>query len=74
VDFVGTPLNALRSILAASARTEVDNAYCGAESGDIPVSTVSPALLVEELELQYKPERAYAEFAYPMPWERRRRR
>ena len=72
VDFVGTPLNAIRGIVAASERREVDNAYCGAESGYVPVSTISPALLVEELELQSKPSRPMTQYAYPIPWEAER--
>ena len=70
VDFVGTPLNAIRGIIAAGARHEVDNGFCGAESGYVPVSTISPALLFEELELQQKPSRPLTQFAYPMPWEK----
>jgi len=69
VDFVGTPLNAVRGIIAAGANREVDNAWCGAESGYVPVSTVSPALLIDELELQSKPDRPMTQYAYPMPWE-----
>lgn len=69
VDFVGTPLNAVRGILAAGARQEVDNAFCGAESGYVPVSTISPALLVADLELQAKDMRPMTQYAYPMPWE-----
>ena len=68
VDFVGTPLNAIRGILAAGAKLHIDNAFCGAESGDVPVSTISPALLLSELELQQKARRPYARFAYPLPW------
>jgi predicted Zn-dependent protease len=68
VDFVGTPLNAVRGILAAGRSHHIDNAFCGAESGDIPVTTISPALLLSELELQQKHRRPYARFAYPMPW------
>jgi hypothetical protein len=33
---------------------EVFNGYCGAESGDVPVSAVAPAILVSELEVQKK--------------------
>lgn len=69
VDFVGTPLNAMGGILAAGKRREVDNSFCGAESGELPVSTVSPALLFDELELQSKPSRPLSQYAYPMPWE-----
>jgi hypothetical protein len=30
----------------------VFNGFCGAESGNVPVSTVAPAVLLQELELQ----------------------
>ena len=33
---------------------DVFNGYCGAESGMVPVSAVSPALLVSEIEIQKK--------------------
>jgi len=69
VDFVGTPLNAIRGIVGVGRRMEVDNAWCGAESGYVPVTTISPAVLVDELELQQKPGRTLTQFAYPMPWE-----
>ena len=54
VDIVGTPLASFAKILATSDRTEVFNGYCGAESGSVPVSAVSPALLVSEIETQRK--------------------
>jgi predicted Zn-dependent protease len=72
VNFVGTPLNAIHGIIAAGRRQEVDNAYCGAESGYVPVSTISPALVVSELELQAKPETPYTQYTFPGPWERPR--
>ena len=68
VNFVGTPLNAVRGILAAGDRYEVDNAWCGAESGYVPVSTISPALVVTELELQSKPDTPYTPYTFPIPW------
>jgi TldD protein len=68
VNFVGTPLNAIRGIMASGDRSEVDNAWCGAESGYVPVSTISPALLVRHLELQSKSETPYTQYAYPIPW------
>jgi len=67
VNFVGTPLNAIRHIVAAGNRLEVDNAFCGAESGDVPVSTISPALVVSSLELQSKADSAFNPFTFPMP-------
>jgi predicted Zn-dependent protease len=72
VNFVGTPLNAARNIVACGNRYEVDNAFCGAESGYIPVSTISPALLISELELQSKPDSPYTPYTYRLPWEERR--
>jgi TldD protein len=51
-DIVGTPLASFAKILATSDRAEVFNGYCGAESGNVPVSAVSPALLVSEIEIE----------------------
>jgi predicted Zn-dependent protease len=54
VDIVGTPLASFGKILATSDKREVFNGYCGAESGNVPVSVVAPALLVSEIEIQKK--------------------
>ena len=53
-DIVGTPLSSFAKILATSDRKEIFNGYCGAESGNVPVSAVSPALLVSEIEISKK--------------------
>lgn len=53
-DIVGTPLASFAKILATSDTLGVFNGYCGAESGSIPVSAVSPSLLVSEIEIQKK--------------------
>lgn len=55
VDIVGTRLASLQKIIAASDDYEVFNGFCGAESGSIPVSAVSPAMLFSEIEIQKKP-------------------
>jgi predicted Zn-dependent protease len=52
VEFVGTPLSQLSKIVATSDQADVFNGFCGAESGFVPVSTVAPAVLMRELELQ----------------------
>ena len=52
VSIVGTPLAAMKSILATGDRDEVFNGECGAESGTIPVSAVAPAMLLSDLETQ----------------------
>jgi predicted Zn-dependent protease len=53
-DIVGTPLASFAKILATSDWPQVFNGYCGAESGSVPVSAVSPALLVSEIEIEKK--------------------
>jgi TldD protein len=68
VDFVGTPLSSLANIIAVGRDCEVDNGFCGAESGTIPVSTVAPALLMSSLELQAKIPSKITPYAMPMPW------
>jgi TldD protein len=67
VDFVGTPLNSLSQILALGDSAEVDNSFCGAESGYIPVSTISPAVLLSWLELQSKKQTRVTQYVLPIP-------
>lgn len=55
VDIVGTPLASFEKVIATGNKDEIFNGYCGAESGQVPVSAVSPALLVSEIEVQRKP-------------------
>ena len=52
VSIVGTPLAALKRILATGDKSEVFNGECGAESGTVPVSAVAPSMLVSEMETQ----------------------
>jgi TldD protein len=52
VSIVGTPLAAMKRILATGDKSEVFNGECGAESGTVPVSAVAPAILVSEMETQ----------------------
>ncbi len=56
VNFVGTPLQSLSNIVAIGDTPEVDNGFCGAESGLLPITTISPAVVVSNLELQGKDE------------------
>ena len=53
-DIVGTPLASFSKILATADQSEVFNGYCGAESGSVPVSAVSPSILVSEIEIEKK--------------------
>jgi TldD protein len=52
VDIVGTPLSCFSKILSAGDDPAVFNGTCGAESGWVPVSAVSPSILVEQIEIE----------------------
>lgn len=52
VDIVGTPLAALTRIITTGDQEHVFNGVCGAESGNVPVSAVAPAMLFSEMEVQ----------------------
>lgn len=54
VDLVGTPLVMFSMISDASDQYDVFNGICGAESGNIPVSAMAPALLITQVEVQKK--------------------
>lgn len=53
-DIVGTPLQAFETILATDDTPRIFNGVCGAESGWVPVSAVSPSLLLRNLEIERK--------------------
>jgi predicted Zn-dependent protease len=52
VDIVGTPLTSFSKILMAGDDPAVFNGMCGAESGGVPVSAISPSILVSEIEVE----------------------
>jgi len=70
VSFVGTPLSALRTVLAAGDTPLCQNGFCGAESGMVPVSTTCPAVLLSNLELQASDQRKFTQYMLPMPFEK----
>jgi TldD protein len=55
VDLIGTPLAMFAAIQAADDSQEVFTGFCGAESGSIPVTAISPSLFVKRIETQKKP-------------------
>lgn len=57
VDLIGTPLSMFSEVKAAGEEMGIFNGYCGAESGQVPVSTIAPALFVRKVETQKKPEK-----------------
>ena len=54
VDLVGTPLAIFSQITACGTDYDIFNGYCGAESGSVPTSCVSPTLYVKMVETQRK--------------------
>jgi TldD protein len=67
VSIVGTPLAAMKSIVATGNRNEVFNGICGAESGSVPVSAVAPAMLLSQLETQRQPQGTERPPILPIP-------
>lgn len=68
VELVGTPLSSINKIVAASDAPGIFNGYCGAESGYVPVSTLAPALLTTEIELQRSQQAREKGPILPPPW------
>jgi TldD protein len=54
VDLIGTPLTTFSKIVTGDNQVAVFNGICGAESGWVPVSSSSPAILVSQIEVQKK--------------------
>ncbi|HET9554719.1 MAG TPA: metallopeptidase TldD-related protein [Anaeromyxobacteraceae bacterium] len=69
VEMVGTPLTSVNKVLATGDAVRVFNGYCGAESGYVPVSTVAPAALVGEIELQRVARATERGPILPSPWQ-----
>jgi len=54
VDLVGTPLSMFSQIMCAGGKSEIFTGSCGAESGWVPVTAISPSILVKQVEMQRK--------------------
>lgn len=67
VDMIGTPLTSISQILACGNDVEVFNGYCGAESGPVPVSAVSPSFLTAQVEVQKKAKSSEKPPVLPAP-------
>jgi TldD protein len=68
VELVGTPLTSINKVVATGDEIRAFNGYCGAESGFVPVSTVAPAALVSEIELQRVARVSERSPILPAPW------
>lgn len=67
VDLIGTPLAMFAEIAGAGNTHGVFTGFCGAESGYVPVSAISPALFVRRIETQKKPKSKVEETLLPAP-------
>lgn len=54
VDLIGTPLSMFSNITHVGGESEIFTGMCGAESGQIPVTAISPSILVKKVEMQRK--------------------
>ena len=68
VELIGTPLSALHRIAAHGSDHGVDQGYCFAESGSVPVSGIAPPILLSELELQQRSTTGFHEPLLPPPF------
>jgi len=68
VEIVGTPLAALSKVLGTGEKIGIFNGFCGAESGYVPVSTIAPAMLFKEIELQRTKRHKEKDPILPAPW------
>lgn len=67
VDLIGTPLAMFAEITAAGDKSEVFTGFCGAESGNVPVTAISPSLFVKRIETQKKPSAQVEKPVLKMP-------
>lgn len=67
VDLIGTPLTTFSKIEAGGSELMTFNGICGAESGGVPVSAVSPPILVSQIEVQKKDKSQQRPPLLPVP-------
>lgn len=53
-NLIGTPLSMFSNIINAGGDFEIFSGQCGASSGYVPVTAISPVILVSKIELQRK--------------------
>jgi TldD protein len=70
VNLIGTPLSMFSQIVQAGGKSEIFNGVCGAESGNVPVSAISPVLLVKQIETQKKAKSTERSIILPRPDEK----
>jgi len=68
IELIGTPLSSINKLVATGEGVRVFNGFCGAESGYVPVSTIAPAMLITEIELQRVARANERSPILPAPW------
>jgi predicted Zn-dependent protease len=68
VELIGTPLAYLQRIIGFGGDPGIDEGYCYAESGAIPVSGIAPAILLSEVEMQQSSTTGFHEPLLPPPF------
>jgi len=67
VDMIGTPLSMFSNIEYAGGEFEIFTGTCGASSGNVPVTAISPTILVNKVELQKKAKPTVTPALLPRP-------
>ena len=67
VDMIGTPLSMFSNIEHAGGEYEIFTGTCGASSGNVPVTAISPTIFVNKVELQKKPKPSVTPALLPRP-------
>jgi len=67
VDLIGTPLSMFSNIQYAGGETKMFIGTCGAASGNIPVTAISPMIMVNKIEVQRKPSPRVLPHILPRP-------
>lgn len=67
VDMIGTPLSMFSNIVHAGGEFEIFTGTCGASSGNVPVTAISPTILVIKVELQKKAKPTVTPALLPRP-------
>lgn len=67
IRLVGTPLSMFSGIVAGGGDYGIFNGQCGAESGSVPVSAISPMIMVNKIELQKAPKSTNKPKVLPAP-------
>lgn len=67
VDMIGTPLSMFSNIEYAGGEFEIFTGTCGASSGNVPVTAISPTIFVNKVELQKKAKPTVTPALLPRP-------